>query len=261
MMFGQYIPGNSFLHRMDPRTKIGFVFVLMILIFMANNLISYGLMLVFLLLIFQFTGISLLLILRSLKMIWFLVIITALLHFWLTQEGTIVFNFFGWSIYDEGIKKASFVAVRLVLLVLTASLLTFTTSTIDLIDGLENMFQPFARFGFPAHEFALMMSMTLSMIPLLWDELQKVRKAQISRGARFDEGWIWQRFRYYIYLFIPLFLSIFRRSDALAMAMESRGYRGNLHRTKFRQLRFTHIDGIALIILIMLVIGLLWLRE
>lgn len=261
MIFGQFIPGNSFLHRMDPRTKIGFVFVLMLLIFFSNNLICYSLLFLFLLFVLRLTRISLILVVRSLRMIWFLVLITSFLHFWFTNEGTIVFQFSGFVIYEEGIKKAILVAVRLILLVLTASLLTFTTSSIDLIDALENIFQPFARFGFPAHEFALMMSITLSMIPLLWDELQKVRKAQISRGARFDEGWIWQRFQYHIHLFIPLFLSIFRRSDALAIAMESRCYRGNINRTKLRQLRYTHIDGYAVIILLILAVGLLWLRE
>lgn len=171
-----------------------------------------------------------------------------------------VYQFYSITFYEEGINKAVLISARFILLVLIASLLTFTTSAMDLVDGLERIFQPFARFGFPAHAFALMMSITLRFIPLLWEELQKVKKAQLARGSRLDEGWIWVRARYYIPLFIPLFISIFRRSDDLANAMESRCYRGDQSRTKLRELRFTRIDLLSCAVLFVLVVVLFWLK-
>lgn len=261
MMIGQFIPGHTLFHRMDPRAKILFVFIVMIMIFVANNLSSYGWIFLFILLGFWFAKIPILFALRSLKAIWFLVLLTVALHLWLTKEGPVIYQFFSFAIYEEGAQKAIFVSARFVLLVLTASLLTYTTSPIDLIDGLEWILQPLARFRFPAHEFALMMSITLRFIPLLWDEFQKVKKAQLARGAQFDEGWIWQRVKFYIPLFIPLFISIFRRSDELAIAMEARCYRGNINRTKLRTLRFTKVDLLLLFLLVMLVVGLFAIRE
>lgn len=252
---GQFIPGHSFLHQMDPRTKIFFVFIVMILIFTSNHYISYAWILLFVLIGIWTAKVSLLYTLKISKQIWLIIFLTSFLHLWFTQDGEVIFHFYFITIHEEGFKKAVFVSFRFILLVLTASLLTFTTSTIDLIDGIERLFKPLARFGFPAHEFALMMSITLRFIPLLWEELDKVKKAQLARGAQLDQGWIWQRFKYLIPLFIPLFLSIFRRSDELAQAMESRCYRGNQARTKLRQLSFTRIDGFALGVMLILVLG------
>lgn len=258
---GQYIPGHSFLHRMDPRTKIFFVFIIMITIFTSRSYICYAWIFLFVFLGFWIAKVSLVYTLKLSKQIWFIILLTAIFHFWLTKQGEVVVQFSFITIYEEGLRKAIFVAFRLILLILTASLLTFTTSTIDLIDGLEKIFQPFARFGFPAHEFSLMMSITLRFIPLLWEEMQNVKQAQLARGAQLNQGWIWQRIKHIIPLFIPLFLSIIRRSDELAQAMESRCYRGSKHRTKFRQLSFTKVDGWAIGMMILLIIGFLGLQR
>lgn len=258
---GQYIPGRSFLHRMDPRTKIFFVFIMMITIFTSGSYLSYAWIFLFVLLGFWIANVSLFYTLRKSKQIWIIIFLTAILHLWLTKQGDVIFQVSFFTIYEEGLKRALFVSFRFILLILTASLLTFTTSTIDLIDGLEKLFQPLARLGFPAHEFSLMMSITLRFIPLLWEEMQNVKQAQLARGARLDQGWIWQRMKHMIPIFIPLFLSILRRSDELAQAMESRCYRGSQHRTKFRQLSFTRVDGWAFGVMMLLIAGFLGLQR
>lgn len=258
---GQFIPGHSFLHHLDPRTKIFFVFVVMILIFTSNHYLSYTWILLFILIGIWTANVSLLYTLKISKQIWMIILLTAFLHLWLTQGGEVILQFSIITIYEEGLKKAVFVSFRFVLLVLTASLLTFTTSTIDLIDGIEAILKPFTRFGFPAHEFALMMSITLRFIPLLWEEMEKVKKAQLARGSKLDQGWIWERLKYLIPLFVPLFLSILRRSDELAQAMESRCYRGDQNRTKFRQLSFSHADGMALGVMLILILGFLGIQR
>jgi len=258
---GQFIPGKSFLHRMDPRTKIFFVFIMMIMIFTSRFYLCYAWIFLLILSGFWIADVSLLYTLKVSKQIWIIIFLTAFFHLWLTKQGEVIFHYSFVTIYEEGLRKALFVTFRFILLILTASLLTFTTSTIDLIDGLEKLFQPFARFGFPAHEFSLMMSITLRFIPLLWEEMQNVKRAQLARGAQLDQGWIWQRIKHMIPLFIPLFLSILRRSDELAQAMESRCYRGNQNRTKFRQLTFTYVDAWAIGVMLLFVLGFLILQK
>lgn len=260
-MIGQYIPMESWLHRLDPRSKLIYVFCIMILVFFANNAGSY-----FLLLFVAFTGIylshiSYSLFLRSLKTIIWIILFTALLHIFFTKGGSVVFQISFLTIYEEGLYQAILVSIRFILLVIFASLLTFTTSPIDLTDGLEKLFSPLRRLGFPAHEFAMMMSIALRFIPTLWAETDKIIKAQKARGADFESGNMLRRGRAYIPVLIPLLISSFRRAEDLAMAMEARCYIGGEGRTKLRILHMSRSDVLLLASFVVVASVLFWIRR
>ncbi|RAL23287.1 energy-coupling factor transporter transmembrane component T family protein [Thermoflavimicrobium daqui] len=261
LVIGQYVPGRSLIHQLDPRAKLAFVFAYMILVFFANNIASYGLLLFFSACTIYLSQIPLRIFSASLKPILFLILVMILFHLFLTKGGQVLFHFSFLTIYEEGVRQAVFISLRLILLVLTASLLTFTTSPMDLTDGLENMLHPFTRFGLPAHEFALMMSIALRFIPTIWDETEKIKKAQMARGADFESGHIFRRVKSYIPVLIPLFISAFRRAEDLALAMEARCYRGGINRTKLRELHFSTKDLGLVIIFAFLVLGICLLRE
>ncbi|TCS94155.1 energy-coupling factor transporter transmembrane component T family protein [Hazenella coriacea] len=260
-VMGQYIPGNSPLHRFDPRAKLLFVFAYMLIVFLANNVWSYSLLLLFTIIGIYFSQISLKILYRAVKPVIFLIIFTAILHLTMTKGGEILIQFFFITVYEEGVRQAIFISTRFFLLVVMASLLTFTTSPIDLTDGLERLLQPFKKLGLPAHEFALMMSIALRFIPTIWSETEKIKKAQMARGVDFDRGSILKRVKSYIPVLIPLFVSAFRRAEDLALAMEARGYRGGTGRTKLKILRYHLRDLILPLIFLFLLVGLWWLRK
>ncbi|OYD06507.1 energy-coupling factor transporter transmembrane component T family protein [Paludifilum halophilum] len=260
-ILGQYVPGRSPVHRMDPRAKLLFVFVYMFLVFLANNSWTYGLLA-------GVTGMGLILsrvplriILRGLKPILILIAVTAFLHLWMTRGGDIWFQWGPIAVYEQGVVQAVWISCRFLLLVLTGTLLTLTTTPIDLTEGMERMLAPFTRFGVPAHELALMMSIALRFIPTLWEETEKIIKAQKARGADFESGSLIRRVKSYIPVLIPLFISAFRRADDLALAMEARGYRGGEGRTRLRKLKFKSLDVGALALLVALFAALWWLRS
>lgn len=260
-VIGQYIPGDSPLHRFDPRAKLLFVFAYMIIVFLANNEWSYGLLLLFTVVGVYYSQIPLKILYRAVKPIIFLIIFTAILHLSMTKGGDILIQFFFITIYEEGLRQAIFISTRFFLLVVMASLLTFTTSPIDLTDGLERLLQPFTKLGLPAHEFALMMSIALRFIPTIWAETEKIMKAQMARGVDFDRGSVFKRIKSYIPVLIPLFISAFRRAEDLALAMEARGYRGGTGRTKLRILEYQKRDLILPLIFLILLSSLWWLRK
>jgi energy-coupling factor transport system permease protein len=194
----------------------------------------------------------------ALKPVLWIILLSSFLHLWMNKGGDVVFSFSFITVYEEGIRQAGMIAIRLSLLVAIASLLTFTTSPMDLTDGIEKILSPFKKVGVPAHELALMMSIALRFIPTLWEETEKIRKAQMARGVDFEEGNLLKRLKKYFPILIPLFVSSFRRAEDLALAMEARCYRGAEGRTKWRRLQLTPRDGWLVAVLILLG-GIVWI--
>lgn len=257
---GQYVPGQSFLHRTDPRSKLLFIVLFATLVFLANNVVTYAVLVGFTIFAILLSQLSLSYILKSLKPVWILIVFTVVLQIFLTKGGAVYYQWGSFTIEEEGVRQAVFISLRLGLLVLISSLLTLTTSPIDLTEGLERLLGPFGRLGVPVHDIALMMSIALRFIPTLMEETDKIIKAQTARGADFTSGNLARRAKNMIPIAIPLFISAFRRAEDLALAMEARGYRGGAGRTRLHKLSFTWRDlflaGMA--ILLALVIG--WWR-
>ncbi|SHS94420.1 cobalt transport protein [Mycobacteroides abscessus subsp. abscessus] len=249
MIFGRYIPADSVLHRMDPRSKLVLIFLFVCVVFLANNALTYGTLLVYTLIMLSLSKISIRFIMTGLKPVLWLVVFTLLLHLFLTKEGNLLFQW-GWiEVYEEGIKQGLFISLRFFLLILMTSLLTLTTTPIEITDGLEELLGPLKRVKFPVHELALMMSISLRFIPTLMQETDKIMKAQSARGVDFTGGPVKDRVKAIIPLLIPLFISSFKRAEELAIAMEARGYRGGEGRTKYRQLSWGARDTSMLLAL------------
>jgi ABC-type cobalt transport system, permease component CbiQ and related transporters len=232
---GQYFPGNSFLHKMDPRMKLLLTFALLVVVFVAQGFVAFGLIALFVLFINGVSKISPRFLVKGLKPILFIVVFTFILNVFFQAGGTVLWSLGFIRITDEGLRLAFFLAARLILLVVSSQLLTLTTSPIALTDGLEALFKPLNRIHFPSHEIAMMMSIALRFIPTLMDESDKIMNAQKARGADFESGNVLQRAKALVPLLVPLFVSAFRRADELAMAMEARCYRGGEGRTKNAQ--------------------------
>ena len=250
---GQFFPEDSIIHRLDPRTKIISLFVLMIVIFCADGAAAYLFLSAITCAVIFISKIPPVTILKSLKPVSLLILFTMLIHIF-THDGEILFQFAIFKITEEGVKFGVLISLRLILLIVLSSLLTFTTSPIQLTDALEKLLAPLKKIGVPAHEFAMMMTIALRFIPTLIEELDKIVKAQKSRGADFEEGNIIQRLKNFVPVLVPLFLSSFRRADELALAMEARCYRGGECRTHFRQLKFQRVDFFAAIFTVAIVI-------
>lgn len=257
---GQYFPVESPLHKLDPRTKILALLLLIAAIFIADSAVSYLCVAFFTLLIMRLSGVALTMYLKSLKPILFVIVFTALLNIFLTP-GTKVYCFgHATPITWEGLVLAGKMALRLILLIIASSALTYTTSPIMLTDGLEKLLSPFARLGLPTYELAMMMSIALRFIPTLIEETEKIMKAQQARGADFESGSVLRRVKALVPMLVPLFISAFRRADELAVAMESRCYQGGAQRTRLNEIRFAAIDAIAAVLLVLFFAALIALR-
>ncbi len=241
---GQYLPGNSFLHKLDPRTKIIAVILYMIALFIVNNFVGLGTMLVLSLAIVLISRIPLRFFFRGIKAILFIVLLTVGLQMFMTP-GEPLWEMGFLKITREGIHQAIFMGTRLILLVSITSILTLTTTPISLTDGIENLLKPFQKFGVPAHELAMMMTIALRFIPTLIEENDKIIKAQSARGADFESGNLLERAKAMIPLLVPLFLNAIKRADELALAMEARCYHGGDGRTRMKALQYTSRDAIA----------------
>lgn len=261
IIIGQYIPRDSFIHKLDPRAKLVLVFLFVFIVFLANNLVTYVALGIFALLAVSFSKIPLSYLYKGLKPILLIMLFTLLLHLFMTKEGPIVFEWNFIKIHEEGVIQGVFISIRLLLLILVTSLLTLTTTPIDITDGLEILLGPLKRLKMPVHEFALMMSISLRFIPTLMQETEKIMKAQSARGAEFSSGPIMQRMKAFIPLLVPLFVSAFKRAEELALAMESRGYRGGEGRTKLRLLKWEFRDTFSVVILVILIVILLLVRN
>ena len=257
---GQYIPGNSFVHKLDPRVKIMISLFYIVDLFLVNNFKGYIFIVVFTISSIIISKVSFKYIFKGLKPIFVLIIITALLNVFMTDGKILVFKWQFLTIYKEGLVLAAFMVIRLIFLIVGTSLLTLTTSPIELTDGIEKLLNPFKRIGVPAHELAMMMTIALRFIPTLIDETDKIMKAQMARGADFESGNIIQRAKNLIPLLVPLFISSFRRADELAMAMEARCYRGGEGRTRMKILKVTSRDFTASTCTALLICISVWSR-
>ena len=257
MIFGRFIPGDSIIHRMDPRAKILFVFVFIAIVFIANSAVTYGILLGFTLLVVFLSKIRLYFLINGLKPVFILLIFTFFLHIFFTREGDLLLDIGFIEIYEEGLRQGIFISIRFLVLVFITSILTLTTSPISITDGIEVLLGPFKRIKLPVHELALMMSISLRFIPTLMDETGKILKAQMARGSDIGSGPIKERLKAVVPLLIPLFVSAFKRAEDLATAMEVRGYRGGEGRTRYRQLDWRFVDSLSLLVLAGLA-GMLW---
>ena len=238
---GQYYPTGSKIHQLDPRVKLIFTFVFMIAVFSINKFYPFLAILAFVVFVAKVSKIPMKYLLKGIKPLWAILVITFLINALLTQ-GTIIWQFYIFKITKEGLMLASFMIIRLVLLVVGTSILTLTTAPIELTDGIEKLLYPLRKIGVPAHEIAMMMTIALRFIPTLLDETDKIMKAQMARGADFESKNIIERAKSLIPLLVPLFISAFRRADELAMAMESRCYRGGDGRTRMNELVMKRFD-------------------
>ena len=240
---GQHFPGDSLVHRFDPRLKLVLTIAYIVLLFAASNPLGLALSILFLAVMYKVAKIPGKMILKSLKPILPIVIFTAVLNlFFVSGEGEPLVHIWFLTIYAEGVRYAVLMAVRVMALIAGTSLLTYTTSPIVLTDAIEQLLKPLGKLHFPVHELAMMMSIALRFIPTLIEETDKIMNAQKARGAQLDTGKMTDRVKALVPVLIPLFISAFRRADELAMAMECRCYHGGEGRTRLKQLKFTAED-------------------
>ena len=256
---GQYFPGNTPIHRMDPRTKLLLTMVYIVALFLCKGFFSYAVALVFLVTAVAVSRIRLKALFKGLKPLLILIAFTALLNLFYT-DGTVLVRFWIFKITREGVRNACFLVLRIVMLVAGTFLLTNTTSPISLTDGLESLLSPLKKIRFPVHELSMMMSIALRFIPTLIEETDKIISAQKARGADFETGGLIRRAKALLPVLVPLFVSAFRRADELAVAMECRCYHGGEGRTKLRQLRFGARDAAAFAAGLLLLGGIITLR-
>lgn len=246
---GQFFPGNSVIHQLDPRFKIIFTLVYIVAVFLANSVWGYGAVAVFVFGSIFLSKIPVKHTLRGLKSVLFIIAFTALFNLFLT-EGEPLFSIGPVTATKEGLRVTLLMIARVFFLIIGTTLLTFTTSPIMLTDGIESLLKPFAKIGVPAHELAMMMTIALRFIPTLIEETDKIMKAQTARGADFESGNLFQRAKNFVPLLVPLFISAFRRADELAMAMECRCYHGGQNRTRMRVLKAGIRDGLATVVVL-----------
>ena len=232
---GQYYQADSVIHRLDPRVKLIATFTYIISLFVVDNFIGYGICFLFLAVAIGLSKVPVKFMLRGMKAIMFLLIITVVFNLFLTPGETLV-SFWIFKITKEGVKLAFTMAVRLSMLIVGSSVMTLTTTPNNLTDGLESVMKPLGKIKVPVHEIAMMMSIALRFIPILLEETDKIMKAQIARGADFESGNLFKKAKSMVPLLVPLFISAFRRANDLAMAMEARCYRGGEGRTKMKPL-------------------------
>lgn len=246
---GQYYPVNSVLHRLDPRTKLFGTMVFIISLFVADSIWAYLAATFFLAAAIKISHVPFRFMVRGLKAIIFLLLISVSFNLFLTQ-GEVLFQLWFLKVTKEGLKTAGFMGVRLIYLVVGSSVMTLTTTPNELTDGLEKSLGFLKKIGLPVHEVSMMMSIALRFIPILVEETDKIMKAQMARGADFESGNIIQRAKNMIPLLVPLFISAFRRATDLAMAMEARCYRGGEGRTKMKPLHYAKRDGVTYLVYI-----------
>lgn len=245
LTIGQYYPVDSVLHRLDARTKIMATFIYIFAVFAAKGIVGYCLCGALLLAMLKLCKVPVKMMMGGLKSIIAIVIFTVVLNMLFVRTGKEILSLGFVHITSDGIIMSVKLCIRLVMIILGSSVLTFVTSPISLTEGIEALLKPFKKVGVPAHEIAMMMSIALRFIPTLVDELDKIKKAQMARGADFDTGGLIAKAKSMIPLLVPLFVSAFRRADELAMAMEARCYRGDVNRTKMKRLEYGRNDYIT----------------
>ncbi len=245
---GQYMPGNTIVHRLDPRTKILLTIVYIAMIFCVSSPVWYVIPLIYVALCAKLSGITVKQLIKTIKPLRFLLLITFVLNLFFSSGDTIWFQWSFIKITKEGVMTAVHFSMRLIFLVAGSSILTLTTSPIALCDGIEVLLKPLSKIGFPAHELAMMMTIALRFIPTLIEEADKIMKAQMARGADFESGNLFKRAKAMVPLLVPLFVSAFRIAQDLAMAMEARCYHGGENRTRMHEMKLRTRDFIAFVL-------------
>ncbi len=245
---GQFFPGKSPVHRLDPRTKILMLILYIVLLFVSGGWITYGVMALFLLTVIRISTIPFKSIVRGLKPVVMILIFTGVLNLFFTADGEVLVHFWCITITTQGVVRAVFMMGRILLLITGTFLLTYTTSPIALTDGLESLLKPLKKIRVPVHELSMMMCIALRFIPTLIEETDKIMSAQKARGADFESGNLLQRAKALVPILVPLFISAFRRADELATAMECRCYQGDVGRTKMKLLRYSRLDLYAMLL-------------
>ena len=245
---GQYYPGESAVHRLDARTKIIATLLYIIELFVVNNFWGFLIAAAALFAVIAVSRVPLRFIFRGLTAVFLIIAFTFVLNVFMV-DGRVLWHWKFLTITYEGLMRAFFMAVRLVLLIIGSSMLTLTTKPIELTDGLEKLLKPFSKIGLPSHEIALMMTIALRFIPTLMEETDKIIKAQQARGADFESGNLFQRAKSLIPILVPLFVSSFRIAQDLALAMEARCYRGGSGRTRMNEIRFRRGDAVAAVLM------------
>lgn len=259
ILIGRYVPGNSFLHTLDVRAKIIVMFMYILLLFLTDDIIGYFILFILIIIAILTSRIKILYILKgTIPVIW-VIVVTMIFHLFLTKGGEIVFEWGKVIIYSYGIEQAIFISLRILFLIWAASLFTLTTTMLDSTIGIEKLMFPLKYLKVPVYEIAFMMSISFRFIPLIFDETEKIIKAQKARGANVRSGRVDKRIVDITSLIIPIFINTFKKADYIAVAMESRGYRGGEGRTRLKKYIFTCKDFLfTLIAFILFIIILKW---
>ena len=261
---GQFFPGNSILHKIDPRMKILLSIAYIVIVFLAKGIVSYSVMILISLIMILISHIPIRLLLKNLKPLILIIIVTIVINlfFYSGKHGEPLLSFWIFNIYLEGIINAGYMVLRIICMIIgTSVILTYTTSPIALTDGLEQMLAPLAKIKLPVHEFSMMMTIALRFVPTIVEETTKITQAQKARGANLSTGNIFQRAKAFIPILIPLFVSAFKRADELATAMECRCYRGGNGRTKMNVLKFKWVDLFAFLTMTCIIVGIVLLNK
>lgn len=261
LILGRYIPGNSMIHRLDPRSKLLAMFAFLLLIFWANNLITNVLIIAFVFAMVLLSQIRLSFFINGLKPMIGIILFTTFFQVFFTPGASVLWEFWIFKVSIEGLQQALIIFIRFVLIIFFSTLLTLTTTPLSLADGIESGLAPLKRLKVPVHEIGLMLSMSLRFVPTLMDDTTRIMNAQRARGVDFNEGNLVQKVKSVIPILIPLFASSFKRADALATAMEARGYQGGEGRTKYRVLEWKLPDTCAVIVMILLGVTLYVLKS
>ncbi|MCI7677165.1 MAG: energy-coupling factor transporter transmembrane protein EcfT [Streptococcus orisratti] len=261
LILGRYIPGNSLIHRLDPRSKLIAMILYIIIVFWANNFITNLIMLTFTLVVIFLSQVKLSFFFNGIKPMVGIILFTTIFQMLFTQGGEVFLSLWIIKITSYGLSQAALIFTRFLLIILFSTLLTLTTTPLSLADAVESLLKPLERLKVPAHEIGLMLSLSLRFVPTLMDDTTRIMNAQRARGVDFGEGNLIQKVKSIIPILIPLFASSFKRADALAIAMEARGYQGGDGRTKYRLLKWTTKDSLTILVIISLGIFLFFLKN
>ena len=261
MILGRYIPGNSIIHQLDPRGKLLSMFLFIFLLFWANNIQTNILLFAFVFGLMYVTRISVAFYVKGLKSMIFIIAFTTLFQLFATSQGTVLYHWWFFRVTDQGLRQAAIIFCRFLLIIFYSTVLTVTTTPLSLADAVEKILTPFKIIKVPAHEIGLMLSMSLRFVPTLVDDTNRIMNAQRARGVDFGEGNLLKKIRSFIPILIPLFASSFKRADALAIAMEARGYRGGEGRTRYRNLQWKIKDTLAIVVILLLMLLVFCLKN
>lgn len=260
LLLGRYLQGDSFIHRLDPRTKFLATFLFIIIVFLANNWLTYFILAIFTMIALLASKIPMSFFWNGVKPLLWVILFTVVLQMVFTTGGDVYVEWAFIKITSYGVINAIFIFLRFMFIIFISTLMTLTTPPLQIADAMESIMKPLGKIGVPVHEIALMLSIALRFVPTLMDEAQKIMNAQRARGVDFGEGNLFEQMKAIIPILIPLFVSSFNRAEDLATAMEARGYQGGTGRSKYRVLTYGKIDGIAATSLVVLTIALVLLR-